>query len=708
MKNPTEGAPVAPSTGPGDRPLLHIIIATGVGSVVGQLVFMREYQAQFQGNEMVLALVLFLWLVLGGLGTRLARVWGNPRLPGLVGLCLLLAGLSGVQLLLIRHLRRYLFGQGVSVGFYPILMFTLLTLAPYALLVGYLLPCTLKVIRSRNPDFSGVRAYLADNLGDVCGGALFAFGLIYWLTPVQALLVAHLPLVGLAWKAVALRGRWIPWVVVSVACLVLAMAGERPALTADHEQLLAYVESRYARLTIHRQAEQTTLFADGRPVAANQLPGLAEAAVHYPLSQIERTDRILLISIQGGMLREIQKYRPQSVDYVELDPAAAHLLMRFDIIQPMAGLKVLAMDGREWLGRTDRIYDAILVNLPEPDTLQLNRFFTDRFFQMARAHLHADGILSFQVEGFANSMTAPQRAKLACLRATAKGHFPYVHLVPGERIYFLCRQQPVDPDIPGRLTAKGISSPTIDAYYHGDITADRIEALERELKIPAPVNRDRHPYLMRVVQNQWFRKFGASPTLFIIVVVLVIGVYIFHQSREERVLFTSGWVVMGSEVLVLFAYQIFFGYIYVKLGVVVTLFLAGLLPGAWLGHRMVHRSGHLIPISEVLMILLMAGAAVLFHWGGDRIPTWIYYLWGVLISMVCGFQFPLALGLLGDHAASAVRLFSVDLVGAACGALVTGTLMVPYLGLVGAALLLMGLKLVSTVPLLGKSYARNP
>ena len=37
---------------------------------------------------------------------------------------------------------------------------------------------------------------------------------------------------------------------------------------------------------------------------------------------------------------------------------------------------------------------------------------------------------------------------------------------------------------------------------------------------------------------------------------------------------------MGAEILVIFAFQIFFGYIYLQIGLIVTVFLAGLLPGA--------------------------------------------------------------------------------------------------------------------------------
>ena len=37
-------------------------------------------------------------------------------------------------------------------------------------------------------------------------------------------------------------------------------------------------------------------------------------------------------------------------------------------------------DGRAFLERTDKTYDAILLNLPEPATAQINRFYTREFY----------------------------------------------------------------------------------------------------------------------------------------------------------------------------------------------------------------------------------------------------------------------------------------------------------------------------------------
>ncbi|MBI5551623.1 MAG: hypothetical protein HY911_08955 [Desulfobacterales bacterium] len=680
MKNPTE------------RRIVHLVVATGIASVVTQLLLIREYMAQFQGNEVTIALVLFNWLVLGGVGSRLA-LGAKRAAPGrLVWLSLLLAALGPLQLAAIRLLRPLVFGLGLSVGFYPIFAFTLLTMAPYGLLVGYVLPYSLFVLRRQVPAYGGTRIYLADNLGDIAGGALFTFVLVHWLTPMQALLAGALALLGATARLAGRRG-WIGAAAV-LALLLLGMSGERALLRPSVGRLLHYEESRYARLTVHQDQEQMTLFADGRPWSGTQDPSLAEQIVHYPLSQLARVGQVLLISAQGGVLEEIAKYRPAGITYVELDPAVARLMTAYGLSRQVAGLQPVIADGREWLRRDAQKYDAILLNLPEPDTFQLNRFYTERFFQLAAEHLTPGGIFGFHVEGAANYLTTPQQRKISCLHATARRHFRHVQLLPGERIFFLCRQTPLSLDIPQRLARLGISTQVVGPYFQGDVTPERIQALERHIEVSAPLNRDTRPYLMRVAWEQWFTKFDASPYGLMLLLSVALILYGLRLRREEYTLFSTGLVAMGGQIALIFAFQIFLGYIYGQIGMLVTATLAGLLPGAWLGSRYRAAAAGLMA-ADAAIVLVLAALMACLHWGGERLPSGFYYAAGFVLAMACGFQIPLALARLGDDNRAAARIFSVDLIGGACGALLTSTLLIPYLGLSGTLAVLIAAKTVS-------------
>ena len=678
------------------------MVATGVSSVVTQLLLIREFLAGFHGNEFVIALVLSAWLLLGGVGSRLARIAADRRPVGtrnLGRLSLLLVGITPLLIYAVRCLRDVFFIHGTSVGFSPTLAYTVCTLAPYCLLAGFLLPYSLFVLRAVQPGSSGALVYMTDNLGDVAGGALFSFALVSLVTPLQAVLVANLPLLAIGWYLLGPDRRFKPWALLAasgvLAVLVAGVLGERQSLATGGAHLVHYQESRHGRITVFQDREQYTLFSDGVPVLSTQDQGAAEEAIHLPLSQLDKVDSVLLVSAAGEMFAEVDKYRPGRVDYVELDPAMSAAQFSYGLLRAIPGLEIINQDGRRWLRQTDRTYDAIIVNLREPETFQANRFFTDRFFALAKSRLNPGGILSFSMAGFDSYLAEPQRRKLSILRATVARNFKNVLLLPGQSTVFLCRDQPIDPDVPSLLQAKGIRADYLSGYYGGDVTPERIGQLNDLLMKNAPVNQDEAPRLMRVMFSQWFAKFSSSPAWFAAVLCLLAALYVSRLRRAEFALFTTGATAMGAEILVIFAFQIYFGYIYREIGLIITVFLAGLLPGAWLGSRVSGRGRRALVVTDLLLILLLAVFMVALHQGGDRLPAAFYLAFGFAVSLACGCQFPLVLGLGGGGNPTAVRAFSADLIGAACGTLVTSVVLIPWLGLFPAALFLVGVKSTS-------------
>jgi spermidine synthase len=670
--------------------------------------------AQFQGNEFVIALVLFNWLFLGGAGTIAAhwitqRIW-RPTVGRLGWISLFLAGLSAVQILAVRELRDVFFIHGASVGFYPTLVYTFLTIAPYCLVLGFALPYSLYVIQTDNPDFPGTRIYITDNLGDVSGGALFSFALVYIVTPLQAALLANVPLIAATYlllqSSPSHRFLKILGTGATIAILIGCVLSEKSSLAPAEGKLVHYRESRYGRIEVHQDQDQYTLFIGGNPLFSSQNLVVAEETIHYPLAQLEQANRILLISAEGGMLKELHKYRSLAVDFVELDPQVADVQFRFNLLETIPGLNVIYQDGRAFLAQTEKIYDAIIVNLSEPDTFQVNRFFTDRFFELARNRLSEQGVLSFSMQGFDNYLAEPQRQKLSSLYNTVSEYFDHIVLLPGQKIIFLCSSQPIETDIPARLESQGIRTTYISGYYYGNLTPERIERLNGLLDRTTPKNRDDFPMLMRLMFSQWFAKFATSPAVFMVVLAVLTVIYLLRTTREEYVLFSTGCMVMGSEILVIFAFQIFFGYIYLQIGLIVTIFLAGLLPGAWLGERLRRREKRILIFTDGLMIALMALLILALKQGADQLPVAFFLCFGFVVSLACGFQFPIALHLRGGDAPAVARTFSADLMGAACGTLITNVVLIPYFGIIGAAVGLIGLKLTSLM-VIATSHEKN-
>lgn len=672
--------------------------------MVSQLLLLREYLSQFQGNEFTIALIFFSWLICGGMGTWLTRFinrFSSANLTILALLSLLLATISPLEILAIRYLRDLLFTPGVDVGFYPTLASIFFISMPCATLIGFVLPYSLDVLRKDEPNYPGARLYMLDNIGDVSGGALFSFILVSLFTPLQAAFLANLPLLFMAFFVLPAPQRGNPVMLLMGAFTLTAMSGglllENHSLTPFKGKLAYYQESRFGRITVDKDSDQFTLFIDGRPLYSTQNSQQAEKNIHYPLAQLDNPTNILLIGAASGSLHELKKYHASHIDYLEIDQELTKAQFYYHFLSPIPGLRIIHQDGRAFLEQTDRRYDAIILTLPEPDTFQVNRFYTADFFALAQRHLRPSGILSFAVDGYVNYLARPQQEKISSLYKTAKLHFKEVLLLPGSTVFFLCANRPLSHDIPLLLQKKGIHTRYISSLFYGNITRLRQQYLQHRLMPEIAINTDTSPFLLQIMFHQWFARFNTSPRPFFIIISLLLIWYLARSRKEELVLFTTGFATMGSENLIILIYQILFGYIYEQIGLLVTIFLLGLLPGAKLGDYLRQRGKitQSLLIIDAVIILCLGGFLFIIVLAPLLLQPFALFSFGFTISLLCGCQFPLAFSLGGNDNNAAVRTFSADLIGAAYGTLLTSLVFIPYLGIIWATIALITVKLCS-------------
>ncbi len=694
-----------------ERHIRNVVIATGIGSVTTQLLTIREFLSLLNGNEFVIAVILFNWLFLGGLGTLLAGpLCKNVSLKKFYWFSSLLVILAPVQLIVIRVIYPLIFIHGSSIGFYPTFAYTFFSIAPYSLLLGFILPYSLMVFRNQIENYPGTNVYIFDNIGDVCGGAIFSFVLVYFTTPLQAVLLGHLPLLVVLYLfyALAYNDKSTAFFGFAMGLLVLLIAvyAEIPSLTPKNGHLAHYQETPYGRIQVIRDQEQLTLFQNGRPTFSSHDLISAEEVIHYPLSQIDSVKHVLLISAEQLMIEEVKKYHPETIDYVEINPAITDVEFRFGLLEKRPEMQVINQDGRRYLAHTNKQYDAVILNLPEPDTFQINRFFTEQFFFIARNRLSDGGVLSFSVKGFDNYISNNELLKISSIYRTVHQVFPQVLMIPGSRIFFLCSKNPIETNIPGLLENKNISTAYISGYYDGNITPERISRINQQLIPSAPINSDFSPHLVRILLDEWFSIFSTSPVLIVLILSVINIFYLCIISKEEFVLYTTGCFTMGSEILVIFAFQIFFGYIYFQIGLIVTVFLAGLLPGAVYGESLREQGKPILILTDMALIALM----IIFICGitlfSNHLSGYAFLAFGFAVSVACGCQFPLALHLQGGNKPAAVKMFSADLIGAAYGTILTSIVLIPFAGILWAAAGLILLKITSLIIINSKHEIR--
>ena len=682
------------------------IVGIGISSVTTQILTIREFLSQFHGNEITISLVIFCWLVLTGVGTLLAKCFQKGSLAIYLVLALIIGMLPLLQIAGIRVFRELFFTHGVSPGFYPILIYISVTIAPYCLLTGFILPYTQKLFHTFHIPFESGELYITDNAGDILGGVLFSFLLVYWFKPfaVVALTAAFLVLVTLL-----MMGEYKKWGFLSAALPIVALfyttalmpSVEIRSLEAQYGNIMKYVESRFGRIVVTKEGPQYTFWESGTPLYSDANVIEAEEKVHYPLSQRDNVKKILLVS--GGLgetLREMDKYNPLRVDYVELDPALTQTAEGLKIIPKFPYLNIINTDARKYIQATDTRYDAVILDLPEPDTFQANRLYTDEFFSMAKHVLEKDGILAVNMEYSPDYLSPLQKEKLSILYHTLKRHFKNILVLPGEQACFIMSDGALSADIPQKLKSRGIKTAYIEGYFNGNITKERIRELRKKLANGKTVNTDFNPRLMQLVFKEWFSRHGTSPSGFMVGLAGLLLLYFIFMKREEYLLFSTGFTTMGLEMAVIFAFQTIYGYIYVMIGLIITAFLLGLLPGAVTGVKWSAGNSLKAGLAEGGMLLL---SALFLCWcGWFRVgvhPLW-FLIFCFVFSFFAGFQFPAAARLIGEERSPAAGCLAADLCGAAVGALVVGTLVIPLWGVGMAVLLLIVVKTSSALLLL--------
>ncbi len=683
------------------RLLVWSIIGTGISSVTTQLLTIREFLTQFQGNEITISLVVFCWLLTSGLGSLIARFIKTYSLKVYVPLLFAVGIWPLLQIIAIRELRDLFFIHGASPGFYEILVYILVVVAPYCLITGFILPCAQRTLNGHGYSFSSGDLYVTDSAGDIAGGFLFSLILVYFLKPFAIIATTSAMLLFLVlWLLYAYRRfLFLSAVAVAVACfffLCLNTGFEKQTLRPQYGEIVRYLESPYGRIVVSREGGQLTFWESGNPLYSDSNIVESEEKIHYPLSQLHKVDNVLLVS--GGLgetLKEVAKYNPTHVDYVEIDPALTSTGLEMGVIPREPFLEISNRDARRFIRAKAGVYDAVIVDLPDPDTFQINRFFTREFFGTVKKALKKGGVLSLGMSYSPNYIGEIRRKKLSILYNSARPYFVNAIVIPGQQVYFLFSDRKLSADIPSLLKKKKISTAYIEGYFQGDVTPERLSQVREALGASKASNRDFEPRLMGVVFQEWFARHDSSPAYFIAGILLLVLTYFAFMKKEEYVLFTTGFTAMGSEMLIIFAFQVLYGYVYLQIGFIITASLLGLMPGAVVGKRWQRSDRAKLLLSEVAMISLLI---IFFLWLSDcRIepPPLLFLLFCFLFSFFCGFQFPVITEIIGEDKSPVAGCLAADLCGAAVGTLVTGAMVIPIWGMKYGAGLLILMKLSS-------------
>jgi spermidine synthase len=733
-----------------------VLVLIGFTAAIAQVVLLRELMVVFYGNEISIGLMLASWLLWTAAGSSIA---GNlvvrtqqPRCL-MAAIQVLLAAVLPWTILAVRAAKGLLQTvPGEVLGPGPMLLTSLAALGPLCTLSGALFTAGSGVYAKAAGASTGEATgsvYLWEAAGSSGGGLAAGLVLVRYLGSLEiACLLAVLNLAAASALAITVRPlrRAVIGAVVGMAALLSFFGAPRSweAISEKRfwrgQQLIATRNSVYGKLAVVGTEGSRSVYENGVVLFNVPDPAAAEEAVHYALLEHPSPRSLLLIGggINGSIAQAFGHPSLGRVDYVELDPAILDLAREYfpdewRTLRTDPRVHVHVTDGRLFLKTTQSAFDVVIVNLPDPQNAQLNRFFTAEFFREAAQKLTPTGLLSFQLRS-SEDYISPERGQfLRAIYETLGSVFPEVAAIPGETVHFFAARRAGilasgADELLARLHARHLQTSYVSEYFIPfRMMPDRVADLNTHIQPgpegapAAPVNRDFAPVAYYFDVALWSSQFHAGyrrlfsalagipfgalvAALGMLLAALVAAGRLLTERRHRPQLAAgfstaaTGFTMIGLEMLLLLAFQAVYGYVYQQLAVVIAAFMAGMALGSWLVMRRVAPAGmRVLAATQVLAAAAPLVLLGLFEAIGRASSTpgllasrFAFPAMALISGMLGGFQFSIGSRIFFSGTETPHRpgtLYALDLAGSCLAAILFSAWFIPVFGFLKTALL---------------------
>ncbi|MCX6272009.1 MAG: hypothetical protein NTU44_12470 [Bacteroidetes bacterium] len=688
------------------------LFVLGLTSMTTQVLLLRHFLDAFSGNELIIGIFLANWMFLTGAGAWLARKFpGVFSSPSRLNLAFILLGTLPIVTLILLELGRIaIFPPGALVGFYQVLIFSFVIQLPFCLLSGWLFPTLVDKIKEPTED-TPAYAYLWESLGSFAGVLVFTVILLCFSLTVNILYLVLIINLFLAYYISKEQNnkklRNIDLIVWGVITFLLTSSNPDKTLTRYRykgQHVLEQKESPYGKLVVTESGGQKNFYENGLPLFSGNDAISREESVHYAMLQPEAPQKVLLISGGlSGQINEILKYPSvESIDYLELNSELIKLGQKYQLISKDPRVRVIPGDARHYLKESHEKYDIVLVQLADPVTAQLNRYYTYEFFRELLKNLSSQAVVSISLRSTADYVNSISRQTNSVIYNSLILSFKNVLIIPGNRNYFLASDATLSLKIGELADKRKITTDYVNSsYLQDDLMEQRSNLILSKMDSTAGLNRDFHPRAYLHETSLYLLAFNTHWIIPAGVVLILLVIYLIRIRRARISLFVTGFTASALSFMMMMAFQAIYGYVYLMAGVFISLFMLGAAGGCWVYPLLWKRN--LAPGPAwvqvylggfvILVMMFLLGYREVFH--SDFLILIIFLLMSMLSGSLTGMQFS-AVAALEDTPPGRMTsdIYSAEMIGSALGVLAVATLLFPLVGLVWVCL---GLGLVNFV-----------
>jgi spermidine synthase len=387
-------------------------------------------------------------------------------------------------------------------------------------LVGLEIPLLMRILKD-NIDFKSLvaRVLAFDYIGALAASLLFPIFLVPRLGLVRTSLVF-----GILNAGVGLWGTWLmrdlirgevtglrvrAIIVMTLLAIGVIKADALTSLAEDELFTNSIVYARttpYQRIVVTRGRADFQLFLNGNlQFASGDEYRYHEALVHPAMAVSNQPRRVLILGGGDGLaLREVLKYNTvEHVTLVDLDPAMTDLSRRFPLLAELnnhayddSRVQVVNHDAMIWLEEGTDLYDAAIIDFPDPNSFALGKLYTTRFYRLLQRRLTEEAGVSVQC-------TSPliARASYWCIIRTMEAaglHVrPYQATVPSFGVWGYALARRTHFEQPER-------APQVPVRFLDDATLRSLFTLPADIApVPVEINRLDNQALVRYYEAEW-------------------------------------------------------------------------------------------------------------------------------------------------------------------------------------------------------------
>lgn len=388
------------------------LFATGFSGIVAEYV-LSTLASYFIGNAILqFTLIVSIMLFSMGLGSRISKSFNKNIVFYFVISELILSILVSFSAIASYLVYGYTNSSWIIIY--------LLSIA-IGILIGVEIPFATRI----NNEFEELRLNISnilekDYYGSLAGGLFFAFvGLPYLGLTYTPFVLGLINLVVSFWlfytlqKHISEKLRKFLYVTYCAVFIVI-MAGfiyAKPLVLfgeqAKYKDKIVYsTQTKYQKIVITQWQKWNSLYINGNQQLSTFDEHLYhEPMVHIPLGLTQNVKNVLILGGGDGCIaRDLLKYPSiQKITLVDLDKTMLELGKTHPVFTKLnnnalnnSKVTTIAKDAFNFLEESTVLYDAILVDLPDPNNVDINKLYTKEFYYLCKNSLTENGIFITQ------------------------------------------------------------------------------------------------------------------------------------------------------------------------------------------------------------------------------------------------------------------------------------------------------------------------